>query len=165
MVSKCQLSVTTSGAWQRASKRSRSSCTANLSPWEKQLLLSFSTNGKDSTQRLLACIMHTDALKTDPDSCPMEVKPRPMKTIYMCTAIDHNKVSSYSSTARFFSKIVRTGVMWLGWAWASLTLAWLHLQKCVYACLLGPYTVNFKWACLNFNFTKIELMYSASWRA
>ena len=33
-------------------------------------------------QRLLACIMHTDALNTDPDSCPPEVKPRPMKTIY-----------------------------------------------------------------------------------
>ena len=61
--------------------RSRGSCTANLSPCEKQLLLSFSTNGKDSTQRLLACIMHTDALNTDPDSCPPDVKPRPMKTI------------------------------------------------------------------------------------
>ena len=32
--------------------------------------------------RLLACIMHTDALNTDPDSCPPEMKPRPMKTIY-----------------------------------------------------------------------------------
>ena len=27
--------------------------------------------------------MHTDALNTDPDSSPPEVKPRPMKTIYM----------------------------------------------------------------------------------
>ena len=26
--------------------------------------------------------MHTDALNTDPESCPPEVKPRPMKTIY-----------------------------------------------------------------------------------
>ena len=50
---------------------------------KKQLLLSFSTNGKDSTQRLLACIWHTAALNTDLDSCPPEVKPRPMKTIYI----------------------------------------------------------------------------------
>ena len=35
-------------------------------PWEKQLPLSFSTNGKDSTQCLLACILHTAALNTDP---------------------------------------------------------------------------------------------------
>ena len=27
--------------------------------------------------------MHTDALNTDPDSSPPEVKPSPMKTIYM----------------------------------------------------------------------------------
>ena len=67
---------------RRANARSSGSCTANLSPWEKQLLLSFSTNGKDSTQRLLACITHTDALNTDPDSWPPEVKPHPMKTIY-----------------------------------------------------------------------------------
>ena len=44
---------------------------------------SFSTNGKDSTQHLLACILYTAALNTDPDSCPPEVKPRSMKTI--CT--------------------------------------------------------------------------------
>ena len=42
----------------------------------------FSTNGRDSTQRFLACTMHIDALNTDPNSCPSEVKPRPMKTIY-----------------------------------------------------------------------------------
>ena len=30
--------------------------------------------------------MHTDALNTDPDSCPPEVKPRPMKTIYIYIA-------------------------------------------------------------------------------
>ena len=28
--------------------------------------------------------MHIDALNTDPDSCPLEVKPCPMKTIYRC---------------------------------------------------------------------------------
>ena len=43
-------------------------------------LLSFSTNGKDSTQHLQACIMHMAVLNTDPDSCPPEVKPCPMKT-------------------------------------------------------------------------------------
>ena len=42
----------------------------------------FKTNGKDSTYPLLACILHTAALNTDPDSSPPEVKPRPMKTIY-----------------------------------------------------------------------------------
>ena len=68
--------------FRRASARSRGSCTAHLPPWEKQLLLSLSTDRKDSTQHLLACVMHTDALNTDPDSCPPEVKPRPMKTIY-----------------------------------------------------------------------------------
>ena len=33
--------------------------------------------------------MHTDALNTDPDPCPPEVKPRPMKTIYkiVCTCM------------------------------------------------------------------------------
>ena len=50
----------------------------------------------------------------------------------------------------------------LGRAWASPTLAWLHLRKCVFACL-QPYTVNFKWVCLNFNF--FELIYSTSWWA
>ena len=64
---------------KRALKRQLCS---KLSPWEKQLLLSLSTNGKDATQCLLACTMHTDALNTDPDSCPLEVKPHPMKTIY-----------------------------------------------------------------------------------
>ena len=37
---------------------------------------------KDSTQRLLAYILYTATLNTDPDSCPPEVKPRPMKIIY-----------------------------------------------------------------------------------
>ena len=37
-------------------------------------------------------ILHTAALNTDPDSCPLEVKPHPMKTIYtaMCTSRRHN---------------------------------------------------------------------------
>ena len=43
----------------------------------------FQANGKDSTTwRLLACILHTAALSTNPDSCPLEVKPRPIKAIY-----------------------------------------------------------------------------------
>ena len=46
---------------------------------------------------------------------------------------------------------------------ASPTLAWLHCA-CVFVCLLAaclwPYTVNFKWAWLNFKITKIELMHS-----
>ena len=63
--------------------RSRGSCTVNLLPWEKQLLLSFNTNGKDthSVWHSLPCILYTGALNTDPYSCPPEVKPRPMKTI------------------------------------------------------------------------------------
>ena len=41
----------------------------------------------DSTQRLLACsFLHTAALNTDPNSCPLEAKPLPMKTIY--TAVE-----------------------------------------------------------------------------
>ena len=30
----------------------------------------------------ISLYLHTDALNTDPESCPPEVKPRPMKTIY-----------------------------------------------------------------------------------
>ena len=52
----------------------------------------------------------------------------------------------------------------LGRAWASPTLVWLHLRKCVYACL-RPYTVKFKWACLHFNIRKIKLMHLKSWWA
>ena len=32
--------------------------------------------------RCRACILHVSALNIDPDSCPPEVRPRPMKTIY-----------------------------------------------------------------------------------
>ena len=32
----------------------------------------------------IACILHTAVLNTDPNSCPPEVKPHPMKTIYSC---------------------------------------------------------------------------------
>ena len=46
-------------------------------------LLPFSTNGKDSTWCLLASILCTAALNTDPNSCPLKVKRRPMKTIYV----------------------------------------------------------------------------------
>ena len=67
--------------FQRASARSKGSCTVNLSPCEKQLLLQY-INGKGATKCLLACILHTAALNTDPDSCPPEAKPCPMKTIY-----------------------------------------------------------------------------------
>ena len=72
MVSKCQ-----------ASARSRGSCKANLLSCEKQLLLSFNTNGKDTHPMWcsLPCILYTGALNTDPNSCPLEMKPRPMKTI------------------------------------------------------------------------------------
>ena len=51
----------------------------------------------------------------------------------------------------------------LGRAWASPTLAGLHCARacvCMFACL-WPYTVNFNWARLNFNITKIEHMHSA----
>jgi len=43
----------------------------------------FNTNGKDSMQRLpvLACSLDAAALNTDPNSCPLEVRPHPMKTI------------------------------------------------------------------------------------
>ena len=61
----------------------------------------FSTNSKDSTQRLLACTMHTDALNTDPDSCPPEVKLRPMKTIYsfsMYTSFNLNTHAHHTHT-------------------------------------------------------------------
>ena len=49
----------------------------------------------------------------------------------------------------------RENYCWLGRAWASSTLAWLHCGSacvCLLACLLAslrPYTVNFKWAHLN----------------
>ena len=33
-------------------------------------------------QHLLACIRHTAAQNQDPDFCPPEVRPRPIKTIY-----------------------------------------------------------------------------------
>ena len=66
--------------FRRANVRSRGSCIADLSSSEKQLFLSFGT--KDLMYRLLACILHTAALNTDPDSCPPEVKSHPMKTIY-----------------------------------------------------------------------------------
>ena len=36
----------------------------------------------------------------------------------------------------------------LGWAWVSPTLAWLHLRKLCSACL-WPYAINFKWPHLN----------------
>ena len=39
---------------------------------------------------LTSLYLHSDALKTDPDSCPPEVKPRPMKTIYIMTAKVHD---------------------------------------------------------------------------
>ena len=48
------------------------------------------------------------------------------------------------------------------------TLPWLHCAH-VCICLLAcswPYTINFKWACLNFNIKKIELMHlGEAWRA
>ena len=46
--------------------------------------------------------MHTDALNTDPDSCPPEVKSRPMKTIYTVSKYqlhdwsDHTRQCEYS---------------------------------------------------------------------
>ena len=42
---------------------------------------SFSTESKDSIQCLLACILHTAVPSADPDSCPLKVKLRLMKTI------------------------------------------------------------------------------------
>ena len=45
-------------------------------------ILSFSTNGKDSMQHLLPCILHAAALNPDTDFCPPEMRPRPLKTIY-----------------------------------------------------------------------------------
>ena len=56
--------------------------------------------------------MHTDALNTDPDSCPPEVKPRPMKTsilvVYDCSkspAIAKDEVCV--QTATFVSLLFR----------------------------------------------------------
>ena len=70
MVSKCQIiKCPTSGGQVRDQE---AAC-------ENQLLLSSNSNGKD--QHLLACILPTAALNTDPNSCPPEVKPHPMKTI------------------------------------------------------------------------------------
>ena len=42
----------------------------------------FCTDSKDLLQRLLACVLHAAALNTDPNSCPPEVRPHLMKTIY-----------------------------------------------------------------------------------
>ena len=84
MVSKCQLSVLLLEG-KCGIKRQLYS---KLSPCEKQLLLSFNTNGKDSTYPLLACILHTAALNTDPDSCPSKVKPRPTKIIYTGSSLE-----------------------------------------------------------------------------
>ena len=54
---------------------------------EQRSCLLSGTNGKDS-MGLLACILRTGALNTDPDSCLPEVKPRPMKTIYRYAYLD-----------------------------------------------------------------------------
>ena len=89
---KCQLTILLPEG-----KHGINSCTVNLSPREKELLLSFSTNGKPHSQPLPAkvgeslgmrltngkdptwCLLaHTAVLNT----CPLEVKARPMKTIY-----------------------------------------------------------------------------------
>ena len=73
--------------------RSRGSCTVNFYvPCEKELLLFFSTNYKDSTQCLLAYILHTN---TDPDSCP---NLRQLSLIFMCT---HAKVLIYVECYNF----------------------------------------------------------------
>ena len=61
---------------------SRGSCTANLSPCEKQLLLSFSTNGKHSTQHSLACILRKVSLNTDTRLLPSGSEATP-HDIYM----------------------------------------------------------------------------------
>ena len=52
------------------------------------------------TQRILACIWHISVLNRDPDSYPLEVKPRPMKTIYRLFC-------SSASSSRQFSIEVR----------------------------------------------------------
>ena len=41
-------------------------------------------------QLFLACILHTAALNVHVDSCPLEVKPRPMQTIYSAIARLHS---------------------------------------------------------------------------
>ena len=85
MVSKCQLSILLPEG-KRALKRQLYSKSFTL----REAASSFSTNGKDSMQHLLACMMHTDVLNTDPDSCSPEVKPRPMKTIYIQVSLDYS---------------------------------------------------------------------------
>jgi len=78
MVSKYQLSVLLPEG-KRATKRQLYSESFTLREPASSI---FKQQGKDSTQRLLAYILYTAMLNTDPDSCPPEVKPRPMKTIY-----------------------------------------------------------------------------------
>ena len=74
-----QMSIMHPTSWGQTCDQKELYCTY-LSPWKKQLLSSFSTNGKDSMWGF--CILHTAALNTSPDSCPLEMKPRPIKTIY-----------------------------------------------------------------------------------
>ena len=56
MVSKCQLSVLYISGGQ--TRDQEGSCTADLSPWEKQLRLSFGTNGKDRFSSISAIFPH-----------------------------------------------------------------------------------------------------------
>ena len=54
---------------------------------------------------LLACILHTTVLNTDPNSCPPEVKPRPMKTIHRPT----NTCTSHQASARAIHLVSTSG--------------------------------------------------------
>ena len=62
MVYKCQLSV----LLPEDKRPPRCSCTVDPSPSEKQDLLFYSANGKESIQHLLACILHKTALNVHP---------------------------------------------------------------------------------------------------
>ena len=91
--------------------RPKGSCTAKLSSWEKQLLLSSNSNGKNSTKCLLAYILYTTALNTDPDSCPPEVKLRPMKTIYsMWQKLGMNLLTQYRLHTLSVPNVLNTAI-------------------------------------------------------
>ena len=63
----------------------------------------YQSNDKDSTQCLLACILHTAALNTDPDSCLPEVQPRKMKTLTFTSSLNTPSYScslSYTAITR-----------------------------------------------------------------
>ena len=93
---------------------------------------------------------------------PFPYKRCPSLTMHLCIPA---KQCGTRGKARYTVCACAKYSVLLGQAWASPTLAWLHLRKlCVCTCMyiwLRPYTVNFKWAHLNISWRPNILGYHA----